>query len=175
MNEDRADVTDNDNFGDVLQAYVNVSSANCAQVSKLGVIDDTICGGGAIKSRSGKEVSPDELAKRWNIPLDRARRTVTTPTQRGVVSTLHPSINRRQPTNDRMLRYKRLLHTCFTDTMIAGIPSKRGNKYAQVFSASYGWARAFPMKRKGGAHEALSLLFQRDGVPPTMVADNSKE
>jgi hypothetical protein len=29
--------------------------------------------------------------------------------------------------------------------------------------------------RKGEAHETLSLLFHRDGVPPTMVFDGSKE
>ena len=31
------------------------------------------------------------------------------------------------------------------------------------------------MKRKGEAHETLSLLFHRDGVPPSMIVDNSKE
>ena len=30
------------------------------------------------------------------------------------------------------------------------------------------------MARKGDAHEALSLLFQRDGVPPKMIVDGSK-
>ena len=31
------------------------------------------------------------------------------------------------------------------------------------------------MKDKGGAHETLSLLFKRYGVPPNMVMDRSKE
>jgi hypothetical protein len=31
------------------------------------------------------------------------------------------------------------------------------------------------MTRKGKAHETLSLLFHRDGVPPTMVLDGLKE
>ena len=31
------------------------------------------------------------------------------------------------------------------------------------------------MKTKGKANEALSLVFQRDSVPPRMVVDNSKE
>ena len=82
MNEDHSDVTDYDNFGNVLEAYVNVSSDNCSQV---GIIHDIIRGGGTITSCSGKEVSPDELAKHWNILLDRAKRTVTMLTQRGVV------------------------------------------------------------------------------------------
>ena len=30
------------------------------------------------------------------------------------------------------------------------------------------------MKRKEDAHETLSLLFKRDGVPPKMVMDGSK-
>jgi hypothetical protein len=46
---------------------------------------------------------------------------------------------------------------------------------AQVYSTSFGWARAHPMKRKGEADETLSLVFHRDGVPPTMVVDDSKE
>ncbi len=31
------------------------------------------------------------------------------------------------------------------------------------------------MTRKGEAHETLPLLFHRDGVPPTIVLDGSKE
>ncbi len=46
---------------------------------------------------------------------------------------------------------------------------------AQVYATSFGWTCAHPMKRKGDAHETLSLVFQRDGVPPTMVTDDSKE
>jgi hypothetical protein len=74
-----------------------------------------------------------------------------------------------------MLCYKQLLHTIFTDTMFAATPSKQGNKMAQVYSTSFGSAGAHPMKRKGEAHETLSLVFHCDGVPPTMVIDNSKE
>ncbi len=31
------------------------------------------------------------------------------------------------------------------------------------------------MKRKGDTHETLSLVFQREGVPPIMVTDDPKE
>ncbi len=74
-----------------------------------------------------------------------------------------------------MLWYKRVLHTMFSNTLFAGSVSRQGNKLAQVYATSFGWARAHPMKCKGDAHETLSLLFQRDGVPPTMVTDDSKE
>jgi hypothetical protein len=46
---------------------------------------------------------------------------------------------------------------------------------AQVYSRSFGWAHAHPMKHKGEAHKTVSLVFHRDGVPPTMVTDNLKE
>jgi hypothetical protein len=74
-----------------------------------------------------------------------------------------------------MLRYKRVLHTSFSVTLIAGSVLRQGNKMAQVYATSFGWARAHPMKCKGDAHETLSLVFQRDSVPPTMVTDDSKE
>ncbi len=31
------------------------------------------------------------------------------------------------------------------------------------------------MRKKGKAHEGLSLLFQRDGVPNAIICDGSKE
>jgi hypothetical protein len=46
---------------------------------------------------------------------------------------------------------------------------------AQAYATSFGWARAHPMKHKGDAHETLSFVFQHNGVPPTMVTDDSKE
>ncbi len=74
-----------------------------------------------------------------------------------------------------MLQYKRVLHTMFSDTLFAGSVLQQGNKMAQVYATSFGWAHAHPMKRKGDAHETLSLVFQCNGVPPTMVTDDSKE
>jgi hypothetical protein len=74
-----------------------------------------------------------------------------------------------------MLRYKCVLHTLFSDTFFARSVSRQGNKMAQSYATYFGWARAHPMKRKGDAHETLSLVFQHDGVPPTMVSNDSKE
>jgi hypothetical protein len=74
-----------------------------------------------------------------------------------------------------MLCYKQLPHPTFTDTMFAGTTSKRGNKWAQVYATSFGWVQAHPMTQKGEAHETLSLLFHRDGVPPTMIFECSEE
>ena len=74
-----------------------------------------------------------------------------------------------------MLRYDRLPRALFSDKLIAGSVYKRGNKYAQVYGASFGWTQDLPMAKKGDAHETLYLLFRRDGVPPEMIMDGSKE
>lgn len=120
-------------------------------------------------------IDAQTLAKNWGISLQKAERTLEVTTQRGVRTILHPSLSRRFRTNDRQLRYRRMTQTLYSDTLESSVKSYRGNKYAQVFGARNGWARAFPMKRKAEAHEALSLLFARDGVPPTMVVDGAKE
>ena len=73
-----------------------------------------------------------------------------------------------------MLRYNRLPHPVFSDTIQAGVVSKSGNKFAQAYCTQYGWTRCYPMKTEFEAHKTLSLVFKRDGVPPKLVVDNSK-
>ena len=162
LTTDAADITDDDNFHVVLKSRVHISS-----VETLG--------NGHFTTRQKKPIDHVTLASRWMISPEKALQTVHVTTQRGVRTCINPTLSRRFPTNDRLIRLRQLPHTLFTDTLIAGTRSKRGNKYSQVFAAPIGWTRAHPMKHKGDAHEALSLLFHRDGVPPVMVMDGSKE
>jgi hypothetical protein len=162
LTTDLADLTHDCNFHQVLTSHIVVSSVNASLSGHMG-------------SRKTAPIDFMTLAGRWMIAPDHARKTMQRTTQRGFRTCLNPTLARRFPTNDRMLCYKRLLHTTFTDTMFAGMPSHSGNKCAQAYSTSFGWARAHPMTRKGEAHETLSLLFHRDGIPPTMVFDGSNE
>ena len=63
----------------------------------------------------------------------------------------------------------------FTNTLIAGTTSQRGNKVAQVFATSYGWSCTISMTKKSDAPFALDRLFRHEGVPPEMIMDGSKE
>ena len=63
----------------------------------------------------------------------------------------------------------------FGYTLITGTTSKRRNKYAQLFATNFGWTREFLMKSNSKYHEALYLIVQRDGVPPRIIVDLSKE
>jgi len=115
------------------------------------------------------------LSKNIDIDLQTANKMVNVMTQRGIMPILHPTLSRRFRTNDRQLRYRQLPVDMFTDTMSSKTKSYRGNKCAQVFATANGWTRAFPMERKSDAHDALSLLHQRVGVPNTMIMDGAKE
>jgi hypothetical protein len=162
LTTDLADLMHDCNFHQVLTAHVVVSSVN----SSLS---------GHVRSCKVAPIDFMTLACRWMIAPDHAKETVQRTTQQGVHTCLNPTLAQQFLTNDRMLRYMRLPHTTFTNTMFADMPSRSGNKCAQVYATFFGWARAHPMTRKGEAYETLSLLFQCDGVPPTMVLDGSKE
>ena len=117
-----------------------------------------------------------KLAKNWGIGLETATCTVKATTQRGLRTVLHNTLSRRFRTNDRQLRYRRLMHEVFANTQEPPLPSWfRQNRYAQVFATRFGWSRVFPMRLKADAHDSLSLLAQRNGVPLRIIMDGSKE
>ena len=109
---------------------------------------------------------PTDLAAKCGIGLGAARCTLECTTQRGFCTVIHPYLSLSFQINDQQLRYKRLQHDVFGDTLIARTKSERCNKYAEVFVTKFGWSGAFSMAKKVDTHEALSLLFQRDEVPP---------
>jgi hypothetical protein len=123
--------------------------------------------------RDGGGVDVETLENNFGIGIEAANRTRLVTTQRGVKRMLHPIISVRFRTNDRQLRYRRLPVTCFTDKMFSNSKSRQGNKAAQVFCTADLWTRYFPMVKEKDAHEALSLIFYRDGVPNVMVMDGA--
>jgi len=126
-------------------------------------------------SRGWRAIDAEALAEKWMISPELARRTLSRTTRRGITAISESSLSRRFSMNDRQMRYKRLSHDMYTDTLKASVLSRQQEQYAQVFSAGMRWCRAFPMKRKSDAVDALDLLFHREGVPPKMIMDGSKE
>ena len=146
----------------------------------IAVMESNVCTGvqtnGQLHSSAKKPgISAENLVQNWGIGLEAARRTVQATTQRAIRTVGCPTLSRRFRTNDRQLRYRRIRTDLFTDTMFYTVKSKRGNNCAQIFSHPSGWCRAFPCVKKSQAHEVLSPLFKRDGVPNDMVMDGSKE
>ena len=171
------DITGDSNFGTILESKVCVSAVNTS-INKLSKLEDRMTNrqpGKTILTSQRKMMDAPIITKRWNIPIDRAKNTVLVTTQRGVQYVAIPSIMRRFTTNERMMRYNRLPHPMFTDTLLAGTASQRGHKFAQVFATSYGWSRTIPMTKKSDAPFALYRLFRHEGVPPEMIMYGSKE
>ena len=106
----------------------NLALALNGQVQVSGIVS-------GVNTKKGKaEVTPHDLAKRWNIGLDTAKRTLLKTTKRELRTSPNPLLCQWYSTNDGMLRYRRLPVDLFTDTLEAGIVSHRGNRYAQVYA-----------------------------------------
>ena len=117
----------------------------------------------------GGKVDYVQLACRWKISLEAAKRTVNAITKHGVRTILHDTLHRRFRTNDHQLRYRRLSHDVFTDTLEPAVISwHRKNRYAQAFATRLCWMRVFPIQKKSDALEGLSLLAARDGILSTL-------
>ena len=127
-----------------------------------------------MNTNHGKAVDALSLSNLWIISPDRDKNKVWKKTQRGIRAVMNPQMSRWYPTNELMLRYPRLPHPLFTDTMIDGTVSKRGKNNAQVYCTYFGWTSFYPMKLKSDSHEKFPLLFKSDGVPPETIMDNSK-
>ncbi len=103
------DATDDDNFGIYLESFVQITLTSTSRRAA---------------------VSYDELAKRWGIHPDRAKVTVQRTTQRSVCAKAKPALSRCFWTNERMLRYRRLRHPVFTNTLFSNIYLSRNKKCA---------------------------------------------
>eukprot|EP00804_Cyclotella_cryptica_P025829 CCRYP_002699-RA/>CCRYP_002699-RA protein AED:0.25 eAED:0.20 QI:0/-1/0/1/-1/1/1/0/678 len=167
---DAADITHDDNFGAALEATRPVTLVRTNLTPETYDVCRVHTG-----TRQGA-VDYVTLAHCWQIPLHKAKNTVQQTTQHGVRTVLHPTLSRHFRTNDRMLRYRRLPCNLYSDTIFCPkVTLARGYKMAQIFASDFGWSRCYPMTCKSEAHEALGLLFAREGVPPKMIVDGTKE
>ena len=120
------------------------------------------------------KMTADHLATTWNVGRSVAERTLKATTQRAVRTVALPTVERRWPTGDRPLRYRRLHHQVFHDTMFANLKSLRGNKCCEIYATDFGWSRAFPMEKESNVGETLDLFLSRYGIPEALVSDNAK-
>ncbi len=88
---DVADITDNDNFHVVLNSQVHISSVETSS-------------NGHFMTQQKRPIDHMTLASRWMIAPEKALQTVNVTTQRGVRTCVNPTLSRRFPTNDRLLR-----------------------------------------------------------------------
>jgi len=126
------------------------------------------------RNQSSSVVTPEVLAKRWNVGLTTASRILDTTTQYGVRKIENP-VQRRFRTSQPYLRYPVLGGKYYSDTMFATTKSLRGFKCAQLFTDGKGFTRFHPMASKSDAHEALNSWVQTDGIPEHLITDGAGE
>ena len=152
---DAADITAGNNFADALERNINVSHVKTTRANSSNVtykpinvsqvsFAESTSGLGNVQSLRKKQVDSMTLAERWNIDPRKACNTVEQTTQKALRTTLYPSLSRRYPTNDRVLRYNHLPHPIFSDTMQAGIVSKRGKSTPKPTALIMGGLGAIP-------------------------------
>ena len=158
-------------FGLALPRNVNTTTPRIASKGKDPVSVKVLN-----TSRRRNSMSPQLLARRWGTHLETAKRTLDATTQRGVRSVLNPTMTHRYRTHDQQLRYRRLSHDMFTDTLEASVRSWfRQKQYAQVFATAFGWCHVYRMKKKGDAQYGLPLMAAWYGASPHLIVDGSKE
>ena len=168
-------------IGEIGRTDVDVSSNNFFILS-VNLLDKMEKGITIYSVNSGqrkKRITAEEIARKLNIPYEMAKRTLQATTQLGVRTTEEPSLTRKYSTNDRMLRYCRLLYDSFMDTFFATKKAKsiRGFKSCQSFATEFGHLFSVLMEDKSGKNIALAIkrYFKEVGVPMKLICDQASE
>ena len=139
-------------FISAFDSYLSTSYIQCLgdPTHNLSIVlEDGVNTISSISTKKGKpSVSPYDLAKRWGIGLETAKKTLLHTMQRGLRTTPNPLLSQRYRTNDQMFRFKRLSTDIFTDTMLVRIKSHCRNTCTQIYMHRNTWCKAYPMKTK---------------------------
>ena len=120
------------------------------------------------------KMTAEILSRTWDIGILAAKRTLDATTPKGVRTVAYPSVERRWPTGDRALRYRKINHQVYHDTLKAQIVTLRGNKCCEIYATDFGWSRNFSMRKESDVHETLDLFLTRYGIPEALVLDGAK-
>jgi hypothetical protein len=128
-----------------------------------------------VTSPKSYRTSAEQIAARWNIGLEAAKKTLQVTTQKGIRRVTHP-IEQRFRTWQAQLRYNQLggRHGRFyTDTFFSSLPSVNGSTMAQVYTNDQGYSKVYPMKLKSQTHETLSTFIHEVGIPASIHSDDA--
>ena len=128
-----------------------------------------------VEASTSKGPTAERLSKLWMINEELASGALDQNTQLARQSSDN-ILSRQISTNDRMLRYKRISSTFFTDTMFAqpNAKSLRGNTCCQVFVSDKGYVAVYSMKSQAEFQTALHWFCKQIGVPINLIVDGHK-
>ena len=120
-------------------------------ILSVQIIDNVVSGVHLVNQKG--RTNAVTLAKRLQIPLEMAKKTLQSTTQLAVRTVNEPTLNRKFSTNDRMIGYTRLATDTFMDTFFASKkagPSRLGYTSCQVLATEFGHVFVVPMSGKSG-------------------------
>ena len=128
-----------------------------------------------VSANHSKGITPEMLSTLWCIDESLAKGAI----EQNPQLCRHGSENimsRQFCTNNRMLRYKIINSTLFTDTMFTqpGAKSTRGNSCCQVFVSDEGFVAIYPMKSQTEFQDVLHWFCTQIGLPVTRIVDGHK-
>ena len=116
-------------------------------------------------------VTPENIARRWMIGIEAAKKSLAATTQRGVRSIPNPA-TRRFKTQMAHLRYPRLHGTFYADIMESKVLSIDAHKYAHIIGNGRGFCKVYPMEHKNETIHSLDDFVKKIGVPEILICDN---
>ena len=121
------------------------------------------------------KITPESIAYMMNIGLDKAKQMLTTTTQKGIRTAIHP-IHRRYRVDHLDLHSQRLAGRWYVDWMSARTKSLSQNTGAFVYSNG-SMTEVFPMSNHSNVSAATSLKeFCEDvGIPERLKSDRAPE
>ncbi len=120
------------------------------------------------------QITPELIAKKWGIGVDKARQTLKATTQHAIRSAALP-LKRRYKTDIMSRKLRRLSSKFYTDTFFSKGASINGNTCAQLFTDGEGAIFIYPMKSKSKAGDQLIELTHDVGIPNELIMDGARE
>lgn len=135
-----------------------------------GTTDDCMNVSAVRRGEPQSEITPENVAKRWGIGIDVAKRTLQVTTQVGVRSIVHPA-QRRFSTSMPHLRYPKLPGTYHADTLEGSVKSIREFRYAHIIGNGHGFSKFYPMVTKNETVQALDDFIASHGIMERLITD----
>ena len=127
----------------------------------------------AITGTKHTNVTPESLARLWNVGIETAKATLRVTTQQGIRTALHP-LHRRYRVDHLHLNRRRLNGDWYTDTLFSKVVSLQGNVCAQVYTNG-SFTSVHPMTSKSRVGFTLTEFSDDVGIPDTLTSDGAME
>ena len=123
---------------------------------------------------SKPKVTPEDIARSWDIGLATAKRTLQVTTQAGLRNVYAPS-DRKVRLKAPWLKFPSLNTKLYGDAAYAKVRSIGGEKGFSAFTDGKGFDVVYPFERAKDYPDSLMKLIQQFGVPKTLVTDGGSE